>query len=86
MTSIINLNVCDEENPNYMELEPLTVVQTKIMRPTPTRNFKAIQLYHNPLRIVNIGSDLHTVFREGLMNCLKANAILFVVSPSEIPR
>lgn len=82
---VIDIDVHRGEHLEYRELEPATWVKMKKLIPTSDGVFKVIPLDDNPLRIVKIWSELPVVVREVIMNCLKANIDLFVVSPKKIP-
>lgn len=83
-TRVTDLNVHDEEHPMHGELEPTNEVKTKNLRPTLNGNFGALHLDGNPLRTVQVGSNLSVIVIEGFVNCLKANNDLFAISPHEM--
>lgn len=65
----------------HSELESGIGTKVKNLSLTADGEFEIIQLNNNPLSTMKIRASLPTVIRERLVNCLKANADLFAISP-----
>lgn len=59
-------------------------IKVNNLRPTLNGDFVTAQLDNNPLRTMKIRSKYHAIFREGMVNYLRANDNFFCYFPHEM--
>lgn len=72
--------MCEKTKP----LKMIKLVRRKEPRLIPEGEFETVQLKDNPTWLVRNGVEFPLTMKKRLVECLRANAILFVISPGKM--